>query len=560
MELERIARAWLAEDPDPNTRAQIEAMLDAGDQEALQACFGGRLQFGTAGIRGVLGPGPGRMNRALARRVSAGFAVYLLETAADTRQRGVVIGRDGRHLSEEIARDAAEVFAAHGIPVWIHEETAATPQLAHAVVALGAAGGVMVTASHNPPEYNGYKAYWSNGAQIVPPHDAGISAAIDAVTCVLPEGTPAPTQWVPEEVVDAYLDEVEALRVRPCEGIRVAYTALHGIGSPLMRRVMADAGHTLHEVAEQAEPDGDFPTVRFPNPEEPGAMDLVLALAQEVGADLVLANDPDADRLAVAVPDGESYRQLTGNEVGCLLADYLLRHGTGSQRLVATTVVSSQLLSRLADEFGVDYAETLTGFKWIANAALAYEAGGGSFVVGYEEALGYSVGPVVRDKDGISAAMLMADLAAWCRAENSSVLAYLEAIYRRHGVFASAQHSLVLPGAEGAARIATLMDEVRSSPPWTVAGIPVRRVRDLASGTARLPDGSEEPLTSQRGNVMALDLADGSRVLVRPSGTEPKIKFYVEVRIEVAADEPIEAASSRAGALIERILADIVPA
>ena len=393
--------------------------------------------------------------------------------------------------------------------------------------------------------------YGRNAAQIIPPHAAGIAAAIDAVEAR--EGTPPALSVdaarargllrdVPASVESDWRAAVLAERVHPSAGatVRAVYTAMHGVGYAPLMRLLDAAGHKdVHPVAEQVEPDGRFPTVAFPNPEEPGALDLAFAKARAVGADVVIANDPDADRLAVAVPgrDG-AWRALTGNEVGVLMAFDLLTYGPQTpNRLVATTVVSSALLSRIAASLGVGYAETLTGFKWIANGALAHEAQGGRFVMGYEEALGYSVGPVVRDKDGLSAALVLLDLAAFEKARGRTLLDALDDLSHQFGLSATAQHSVVLPGSEGAAQIAALMARLRAHPPRQVAGVEVARARDLAR--------PESP-TLPPADVLAYDLADGGRILARPSGTEPKIKFYFEVLEPLGAGEAPAAARARA--------------
>ncbi|MCB9534663.1 MAG: phospho-sugar mutase [Myxococcales bacterium] len=554
-DLRARAEQWMADDPDPQTQAATAALLD--DPALLLACFGDQLSFGTAGLRGKLGPGPNRMNRANVRRVTAGLAAYLLEHADDARARGVVIGYDGRHGSLPFAQDAAGVLAARGLPVYLYDHVVPTPELAHAVTHLGCAAGVMVTASHNPPQDNGYKVYWGNGAQIVPPHDAGIAAAIDQVGRVGAIEVPAvddlraagKVKPVPEGVLDAYLQQVDAVRVYdgPTD-ITVVYTAMHGVGRRLIETVLSRHGYAhLHVEPSQGDPDADFPTVAFPNPEEPGALDLSLALAAKVKADVLVANDPDADRLAVAVPDGAGgYRALTGNQIGVLLADELLRHGPQDDgRLVATTVVSTGMLKRVADLHGAAYAETLTGFKWIANRALQHEAAGGRFVMGFEEALGYSVGPVVRDKDGVSAALVFCDLVARCKRDGVSVLERLAGLYRTHGLHLSLQRSVTLPGLEGAARIVEIMRALRAVPPTEIGGTPVAAVRDFAPGLGDLPPS----------DVLAFDLEDGSRILARPSGTEPKIKFYFELRSPMGATEALADAEAAAVPRMEALVA-----
>jgi phosphomannomutase len=538
------AEQWLAEDPDPKTRGELKALLDANDYKQLHELFHGQLEFGTAGLRGTFGPGPQRMNRVLVRKVSAGLAAYL--RAQGVADRGVVIGHDARHLSREFAEDTARVLAGAGIRSYLAHRPWPTPTTAWAVVDQQACAGVMVTASHNPPQYNGYKVYWGNGAQIIPPHDTGIAAAISKIgpSNQLPMPSLAEARAnklvidLDEALHDRYLDQVGKLRVTPGNAdLVIAYTPLHGVGARSTEPALARAGYRhVHTEPAQREPDPDFPTVAFPNPEEKGAMDLVLALAAKVNADLVLANDPDADRLCVAIPDGAGYKALTGDQVGALLADYLLEVSPKGKRMVATTIVSSQLLSYLAKAAGADYRETLTGFKWIGNAAMDYEREHhGRFVVGYEEALGYSVGPLVRDKDGVSACVIFADLVAWNRTKGRSVRDHLDDVYRRVGLFVTEQVSITKPGSEGLAEIKAVMTKFRSAPPKAIAGHAVEQALDLAKGEGGLPPS----------DVLVWRLAGGRRVIMRPSGTEPKLKSYYEVRVPIDANETIDAARTR---------------
>lgn len=513
-----VALRWMADDPDPATRAATQALLDANAEDALQDAFGQMLRFGTAGLRGKLGPGPNRMNRALVRRASAGFGRHLL---SEFSGGSVVIGYDARHGSRAFAEDTARVLCGMGLRVYLDDTPRPTPCLAFAVNHLGCIGGVMVTASHNPPADNGYKVYWANGAQIVPPHDRNIASQIDAIPDLQHVRLAALSmaEAIPSATWTAYAAAVDALRTfaGPTD-LKIVYTAMHGVGQDTVLETLARNGYTdVHPVAEQGTPDPEFPTVAFPNPEEPGALDLALAQAERVGADVILANDPDADRLAVAVPAPAGWRVLTGNELGALIgADRLAYAAHGEAPLVATTVVSSQLLSKLADAAGATCAHTLTGFKWIATTALEHD---GRFLFGYEEAIGYSVGEVVRDKDGVSAALVLCDVLARAKADGKTALDLLADIYAVHGVHRSAQHSVRLPGAEGAARIQAIMAQLRAAPPTTLAGQAVAEVVDFAQ------PGTGLPAT----NLLRFTCADGSRVLARPSGTEPKIKFYFEV-------------------------------
>lgn len=535
------ARAWLADDPDPETREELTALVEAApDDEGAAADladrFSGTLQFGTAGLRGALGAGPNRMNRVVVIRAAAGLAAYLKQTGA----RGpVVIGYDARKNSDVFARDTAEVMTGAGFEALLLPRALPTPVLAFAIRDLGAIAGVMVTASHNPPQDNGYKVYLGDGSQIVPPADAEIAAQIDAVGALadVPRGEAGTV--LDDDLVGRYLARVSSL-VDTCgpRRISVVHTALHGVGSDLMLRALRLAGFPdAVSVAEQAEPDPAFPTVAFPNPEEPGAMDLALAKAAEVGADLVVANDPDADRCAVAVPASEGWRMLRGDEVGALLADHLLR--TGTHGTYACSIVSSSLLAKLAAAHGQPFTETLTGFKWIGRVeGLAF---------GYEEALGYCVDPeVVKDKDGISAGIRIVELAALLKAEGRSLLDRLDEIAVQHGLHATDQLSVRVVDL---ADIARAMERLRSAPPAALGGLPVLSIDDLGKGTATLPptDG------------LRYGLEGGARVIVRPSGTEPKLKCYLEVVVDVAGDLAGDLPRARAAAAdrLERLKADV---
>jgi phosphomannomutase len=574
-DLRALAARWIADDPDPSTRDELRGLLarPTPSPEALadlQDRFAGPLAFGTAGLRGVLGAGPNRMNRAVVARASWALARVLLETVPGAAERGVVVGGDARRMSRELTEDVAAILAAAGLHVVLFDSPVPTPLVGFMVKRLGAAAGVVVTASHNPPEYSGYKVYWADAAQIVPPVDAAIAAAIEQAPAARDvERPPVEALRAAGRVVDAptdaegaYLNAIQALAVHPREGdraLRIVYTPLHGVGDRLARRALADAGFVdVYSVPEQQEPDGAFPTVAFPNPEEAGALDLALHHAHARTADLILANDPDADRLAVAavVPgDARSaFRQLTGNEVGALLGHYLMTERSPSSaprgRAVLATIVSSPLLGRIAADLGVHYEETLTGFKWIASRAIALENEGYEFLFGFEEALGYCVGGAVRDKDGISAAVLAAELAAVLRARGSTLEAQLDAIGRRWGVSPSAQVNVTRAGATGPAEIAALMDRLRTSPPSRFAADPVVSISDYASGL--VPAGSPKR-TLPKSNVLAFHLASGARVVARPSGTEPKAKVYLDVSERVAPGEAVDAAKERAFRAIEAL-------
>src|SRR5688500_12838053 len=536
--LER-ARAWAAEDPDEQTRAELESVIAAaerGDETDLADRFAGTLEFGTAGLRGALGAGPNRMNRVVVTRAAAGLAAYL----KDTGHAGgsVVIGFDARRNSDVFARDTAEIMTGAGFKALVMPRTLPTPLLAFAIRELGCAAGIMVTASHNPPQDNGYKVYLGDGSQIVPPADLEIAERIAAVGAIadLPRGDAG--RIVGEALVDHYLDTTAGLAGDGPRDLTIVYTPLHGVGGTTVAQVLETAGFDAPSIVEQQEhPDPDFPTVSFPNPEEPGAMDLAMALAAEQRADLVVANDPDADRCAVAVPDAHGWRMLRGDEVGALLAHHLIARGrTG---VYANSIVSSSLLGKMAAAAGQPHEETLTGFKWIGRVeGLAF---------GYEEALGYCCDPEnVRDKDGVSALLLVCELAAAAKAEGRGLTDILDDIAHEHGLHATDQLSVRF---DDLSDIPATMDRLRATPPTTLGGLAVERVEDLSEGTETLPptDG------------LRYSLADGARVIVRPSGTEPKVKCYLEVVVPVGdGDEGgVDAARISAAGRLDAIKADL---
>ncbi|MCA9668206.1 MAG: phospho-sugar mutase [Myxococcales bacterium] len=575
--LEHVGR-WIARDPDQGTRDELQALVtrvERDDERALDDLrrrFGARLDFGTAGLRGVLGGGPSRMNRLVVRETSAGLGRYLLAQIPEAAQRGIVLGYDGRRMSDVFAADAATVFAALGLRVFLGDRPLPTPICAYALAHERAAAAVVITASHNPPEYNGYKVYWENGAQIIPPHDAGIAASIDeaASAAEIPwtdlEQARAEGRVVPlgDEIIERYLGAISELSVHPREEgerakLRIAYTPLHGVGALYTEAALARAGFdAVHTVASQREPDGTFPTVRFPNPEEAGAMDSVLALAREVDAPLAIANDPDADRLAVAARDAHGeYRMLSGDQLGVLLGadriDAAVRRGEAEGAVVGCSIVSSQMLAALASARGVASYESLTGFKWITNVAMQRERERGErFIFGYEEALGYTVGRVVRDKDGISAALCFAEMAAALHAAGSTVLERLEALYRELGLFLTVQKSLALDAA--AAEGPSAGEKLRAARPSHIAGRAVERWADVAAGERYDAKGASSPLELPPSDVLIYWLAGGARVIVRPSGTEPKLKCYYELRGEIGADEAFDAAQVRVRAELDALV------
>ena len=558
-ELRARVAAWIADDPDPVTRAALENLLeqaDAGDAaaaEEIRDAFSGDLEFGTAGLRGRMAPGPHRMNLAVVSRAARGLADHLTGDLG-LEQPLVVIGFDARHRSEDFARASAAIMTAAGCRVHLLERHGPTPLIAFAVRHLGADAGIVVTASHNPPADNGYKVYLGGrasapdgqGVQIVPPSDAQIAARIAAVGPV--REIPRAEGWavLGEQLREDYLAAICALP--DPEGprqVRIVHTAMHGVGTETALAALHRTGFAeVHPVAKQADPDPDFPTVAFPNPEEPGAIDLALELARTLEADVVIANDPDADRCAAAVLDPHlgDWRMLTGDELGVLLGDHLIRrHGYAGT--IANSVVSSRWLGRIAQAAGLEAATTLTGFKWIARAP--------GIAFGYEEAIGYCVLPeVVRDKDGLSAALMVAEMAALARADGSTLVGRLDELAREHGLFATSQLSLRV--TELSERD-VMMARLRAEPPAALAGAEVTTVQDLAEGSAETTG-----LPATDGVLLAT--VDDARVIVRPSGTEPKLKCYIEVREEVpvGADEAaLGAVRAAAREHLEQITTDM---
>ena len=504
------ARRWLAAEPDADMRGELEALI-AGDDEALSLRFDGRLQFGTAGLRAAVGAGPQRMNRLVVQQAAAGLADYLLKAEQDAATRGVIIGYDARRKSDAFALDTARVCAARGVRTMIFPHVVPTPLLAWNIVGVGAAAGVVVTASHNPPADNGYKVFTANGAQIVSPIDAEIAECIDLVDpCGVPLSAPDDPliEWLDDSYVEAYLAAVPAVRLRPdLKSVPVAYSAMHGVGGATLVAAFERAGFAAPSVVpEQQEPDPAFPTVSFPNPEEPGAMDLLLAQAAAYEAAIALCNDPDADRLGAAIPTPEGgWRRLQGDEIGWLLADHILKHTTGDDRLVITTLVSSSLLSKMAAEYGVQFAETYTGFKWIGHTILSKPDL--RFVFGYEQALGYLVTGRPLDKDGITAAVLMGEVAALARAEGVTLQGRLDAITARFGRHVMADLSVKMPPAEGTAAV----HKMRAEPPKVIDDREVSEVEWF-----------------DEAGLLRLQLGPELRLQLRPSGTEPKVKLYGE--------------------------------
>lgn len=517
-----IAEKWLQAEPDEDIRHEllelIKGSAEDGSTEELDQRFADRLMFGTAGLRAEVGAGPLRMNRLVVRQAAAGLVDYLLRTFEGSADAGILIGFDARRKSDVFALDTARVAAARGMRAMLLPQVIPTPVLAWNITRLGVAAGVMVTASHNPPQDNGYKVYLGSGAQIVPPHDTLISDAIESFDPTLielaPEDSPL-IQVLGVECVEDYVNWLPSVRLcRDLPSVKVAYTAMHGVGGETALKAFSAVGFDVPTVVEtQQIPDGSFPTVSFPNPEEPGAMDLVIELAQKIGADIALANDPDADRLGVAIPTREDptrkWRLLRGDEIGWLLGDHVLRHTNGDDRLVVTTLVSSSLLGKMARQHGVAFAETFTGFKWIADAVVRHP--NKRLVFAYEQALGYLVADRPLDKDGISAALVMTEIVALAKRDGVTVQDRLDQIASEYGQHVTAELSIKMSPSEGAA----VVQQLRANPPQTIGGRKVAGIEDFPEA-----------------NLLRVWLDEvggrGVRLQIRPSGTEPKVKLYGE--------------------------------
>ncbi|KZX65525.1 phosphoglucomutase [Vibrio sp. HI00D65] len=556
------AMNWLARDPDPRTREELQHLIDEGMHDELEDRFTQRLEFGTAGLRGKVGCGPNRMNRLVIQETATGLGHYLIEHVHNATMRGVVVGYDGRLDSKQFAIDTASVLTALGIKVYLTSNVAATPIVAFGIEHFNAAAAVVVTASHNPPEYNGFKVYWENGAQIIPPHDAGIAAEINsAATKPIPlmSLSDAETQgklvWLTEGYYQTYRAAINQSPfvkndIESANTI-IAYTAMHGVGAQMAEDLLHDSGfHKVFSVAEQREPDGHFPTVNFPNPEEKGAMDLVVKLAKSVDADIACANDPDADRFAVAVrTNDDSYKMLTGDQVGVLFAHYLLSKPHSNNQLVGNSIVSSTLLEKVANSHGATYFQTLTGFKWLANIGMQLEDEQNEFLFAYEEALGYTIGTQVRDKDGLSAIVVFAQLVEELKSQGRTVWDLLAQISFEHGVHTNAQRSIALDPDSP-----SIGSKLRAAQPKTINGTAISVIEDLQSSLRFVTCGVTEAINLPASDVLIYHLEDGSRIIVRPSGTEPKVKVYYETVTKFEKTETYDDTRQRGEEYMDKLI------
>lgn len=550
------AQSWLGDGYDEETRAEVRRMMD-GDPAQLEDAFYKTLEFGTGGLRGIMGAGTNRMNKYTVGMATQGFANYLKICFGGLPEIKVAVCFDCRHHSKDFARITAEIFAANGLHVYLFKDLRPTPELSYAVRHFGCQGGVMITASHNPKVYNGYKAYWEDGAQVIAPHDKNIIkevskiSSIEQVRFAKPADCNGCVEMVGEELDDLYLRDIATLRVSQeymdrHKDLCVVYTPLHGCGVKIVPRALREMGLTnVHFVEQQCINDGDFPTVDSPNPGEISALKMAFELADKVGAEIVLASDPDADRIAIGVRNDKGEMvQLSGNQANSLMTYYMLRRWTATGRIkdsekfpyTVKTIVTTDLISRIAQRFGVKCYDVLTGFKNIAEV-VKYNEGKGIYVIGGEESFGMSVGEYVRDKDSVIACELACECAAWCADNNMTMWGLLQMIYREFGEYKNWLRTYTYLGIEGKKRIDSIVEGYRMTPPKSLAGSPVVSVKDYANGTFYAPE-----VELAKSNVLQFTSEDGTMVSVRPSGTEPKIKFYFEIKCMEGEDVEKKAA------------------
>ncbi|MGV3642380.1 MAG: phospho-sugar mutase [Adhaeribacter sp.] len=563
--------AWLTGPYDDETKAEIRRFIDADETEALGDAFYRDLEFGTGGLRGIMGVGSNRMNKYTLGAATQGLSNYLRKSFPG-QQVKVAIAHDSRNNSPEFARIVANVFSANDIKVYFFEALRPTPELSFTIRHLGCQSGVVLTASHNPKEYNGYKAYWNDGGQVVAPHDKNIIDEVNAITSIEDikfEPKPENIELIGKEVDEAYLQRVTGLAVNTAaiarqKDLKIVYSPLHGTGITLVPELLKRLGFTNVTIVEaQATPDGNFPTVVYPNPEEKEAMSLALAKAKEIDADLVLATDPDADRVGIAVKNlqGE-FVLLNGNQTGSLLVYYLIKawHEAGKltgKEFIAYTIVTTDLIGQVADHYGVKYYQTLTGFKYIAEVIRGLE-GKEQFIGGGEESYGYLVGDFVRDKDAVASCGMIAEMAAVAKDQGKSLYQLMVSMYQEFKFYKEDLISLTKKGQRGQQEIAEMMQQLRQNPPRTINGSPVAEIRDYKAGTIQKPaTGAVESFDMERSNVLQFITEDGSKISARPSGTEPKIKFYFSVNADLPSEADFDRVDQELHQKIQNIIADM---
>ena len=559
------AKSWLNAPYDPSTQKEVQQLIES-DPEGLTDAFYKDLDFGTGGLRGTMGVGSNRVNRYTLGMATQGLANYLKSSFSEPIR--VVISHDSRHHSREFAVQTAEILSANGMDAYLFPDLRPTPLLSFAIRHLGCQSGIMITASHNPPEYNGYKVYWSDGGQLVPPHDKAVIDEVRQVAAdaVLFDADPGRIHELGTEVEEAYLEKLKSVSLGNSgkKDLKIVFTSIHGTAITLMPQALKALGfENVQAVQQQSVPDGSFPTVKSPNPEEAEALDMAVQQAEKTGADLVIGCDPDADRVGIAVRDNKGdLTLLNGNQTAAVLIYYLLESWKAQgkltgQQFIAETIVTSDLLQEMAKAYGVDCQICLTGFKWIADL-IRKEEGKKTFIGGGEESYGYLVGDFVRDKDAIGSAALIAEAAAWAKAKGSSFFGELEAIHLRFGLYEESLKSVTKKGKDGAAAITAMMDRLRSTPPTALADSKVIRIKDFEKGVEHdLISGSRATIDLPRSNVLQFFTEDGYKITARPSGTEPKIKFYISLRSEVGNTEELRERRVELKKLNEQLITEI---
>lgn len=562
-----IASLWLTPSFDDETRRQVQHLID-NDPAELAESFYRNLEFGTGGLRGIMGVGTNRMNKYTVAMATQGLANYILKMFPGQELK-VAIAHDSRNNSSFFARITAEVFSANGISVYLFESLRPTPELSFAIRQLGCQSGVVVTASHNPKEYNGYKAYWNDGGQLIPPHDKNVIAEVEKISSpaeVKFNPNPALIHLLGEEFDKIYVDHIKTLSLSPeliaeAHDFRIVFTPIHGSTVHLVPQALKAVGFkNIYTVEAQDIPDGNFPTVYSPNPEEPAALAMAIEKAKEVDAHIVMATDPDGDRVGIAVKDDDgNYALLNGNQAASLLIYYLLHkwHENGKltgNEYIVKTIVTSELLFDIADKYGVGKYDVLTGFKYIAEIIRELE-GQKTFIGGGEESYGYLVGDFVRDKDAVISCVMLAETAAWAEASGKSMFGMLKEIYREFGFYREKLLSVTKKGMQGAAEIKALMERFRSNPPAEIGGQPLVVIKDYLNRTSRdLRTGQTSPIALPKSDVLQFFTADGSKISMRPSGTEPKIKFYFGVKGKLERVEDYKKAEAELDGQIDRML------
>lgn len=572
MEIKSKAQAWLSSPAvDEKSKLQIQALLDSSNEQELIEAFYKDLEFGTGGLRGIMGVGSNRINKYTVGLATQGLANYL-KKCFPNQQVSVAIAHDSRNNSRFFAETTADVFSANGIQVYLFASLRPTPELSFAIRHLGCQSGVVLTASHNPKEYNGYKAYWNDGAQLVPPHDKNVINEVAKLKDISEVNFNKNQQLIKEigkEVDEAYINKVVGLSVSP-EAIKaeadlkIVFTPIHGTGITLIPQVLQRMGFkNVHVVEEQAEPNGNFPTVEYPNPEEAEALSLALKKAKELDADILMGTDPDADRVGIAIKNKQGdWQLLNGNQTGALLIYYLLeawkeKGKLNGKQYIVKTIVTTDLIDKMAEHYGVDCYNTLTGFKYIAGIIRELE-GKREFIAGGEESYGYLISDFVRDKDAVASCAMIAEMAAWAKHNGKGLFELLQEMYQRFGYYQESLISVTKPGKSGAEEIQKMMEQLRENPPKIIAGSDLVKLMDYEQGTCRMPqDGQEDRLDFPRSNVLQFLTEDGSKISARPSGTEPKIKFYISVNTEANAGEDAVEVKRRLNDKVQQIVEDM---